>query len=109
MNYSLYKEVENFVTISSFLQCICLVIVALLMFYFFLYQVDTWEVNPPQFNPDSYTKVISNLKPYVEYEFSIRLHTGSGPVRKEMWSKPVLKRIRTEASSKILYIYTCNR
>lgn len=61
-------------------------------------EVATWEESPPQFNPESYTKVISNLQPYVEYEFSIRLHTGSGPVRKEMWSKPVLKRIRTEAS-----------
>ncbi|KAK3878283.1 hypothetical protein Pcinc_017075 [Petrolisthes cinctipes] len=49
---------------------------------------DMWEMKPKQFHREVFNKVIDNLYPYVEYEFQVRLHTGTGAIRDHMWSKP---------------------
>ncbi|KAG0716771.1 Receptor-type tyrosine-protein phosphatase F [Chionoecetes opilio] len=68
--------------------------------YFILSEssVDRWEESPQRFTRKIYNRTISDLYPYVEYEFSVRLHTGTGPIREEMWSKPALVTKRTEAT-----------
>lgn len=76
-------------------------VLCLLVLYFLLYQAAIWEESPPRFYRKLYTRTVSDLQPYVEYEFRVRLHTGTGPIREEMWSKPALLTKRTEATRKL--------
>lgn len=58
--------------------------------------IDTWEYTPRRFSRKTFTRNVRDLNPYVEYEFCVRLHTGTGPIRDEMWSEPALLVKRTE-------------
>ncbi|XP_045134889.1 uncharacterized protein LOC123518233 isoform X2 [Portunus trituberculatus] len=60
--------------------------------------IDTWEYAPKRFNRKTFNRTISDLKPFVEYEFCVRLHTGTGPIREEMWSEPALVVKRTKST-----------
>ncbi|XP_063875673.1 LOW QUALITY PROTEIN: uncharacterized protein LOC135108509 [Scylla paramamosain] len=60
--------------------------------------IDTWEYTPERFQRKIFNRTISNLKPFVEYEFCVRLHTGTGPIREEMWSEPAIVVNRTEST-----------
>lgn len=60
--------------------------------------VGLWEEKPERFKRKTYNKTIRNLQPYTEYEFMVRLHTGSGPIREEMWSEPARMTKRTDAA-----------
>ena len=77
-----------------------LILSSLSVFYYLPYQFDPWEETPDQFNRKRFNKTISDLQPYAEYELSLRLHTGTGPIREKMWSEPALVTIRTKSTRK---------
>ncbi|KAK7082604.1 hypothetical protein SK128_027055 [Halocaridina rubra] len=51
--------------------------------------VDQWKGEPDAWNRlETFSKIVSDLRPYFEYDFRIRMHTGFGEIREHMWSEP---------------------
>lgn len=60
--------------------------------------VKIWKVSPDRFESEVFSKTISNLYAYVQYDFRVRLHTGTGPIREHMWSDAAIRTERTNVT-----------
>ncbi|XP_069186100.1 cytokine receptor isoform X2 [Procambarus clarkii] len=60
--------------------------------------VEQRRVIPDRFKKETFSRVITNLHAYILYDFRVRLHTGTGPIRQSMWSDATIRTERTAAT-----------
>ncbi|XP_042865030.1 uncharacterized protein LOC122248791 isoform X3 [Penaeus japonicus] len=53
-------------------------------------------IKPPLFEKVTYNKTIDNLYAYMQYDFRVRLHTGTGKIREHMWSDAAVTTQKTD-------------
>lgn len=74
----------------------------LLQMHSFLFQVNNSLIKPPLFEKVTYNKTIDNLYAYMQYDFRVRLHTGTGKIREHMWSDAAVTTQKTDPKCKYI-------
>ncbi|XP_068202544.1 cytokine receptor-like isoform X2 [Palaemon carinicauda] len=71
--------------------------------------VETWKVEPDRWSPgETFNRTINNLLPYIQYDFRVRIHTGFGKERPNMWSDAAILTMRTTPSNPTVAPKTTN-